>query len=536
MGITQVTALPAGTVVEADVCVVGAGAAGTTVATQLARSGVRVCLVESGTFDPDPDVQSLYDLQSVGYPQRPNYMSRAHYFGGSCNLWAGRSMALAPLDLEDRAWVPGGSWPLPYEELARHYPDAGKVLGLPAEAARSTADLTRYLSDDEARLLGAGDLVPTVSWWARRPRRFGSDVGHQLGSMAGVQVLLSGTATELVTSGSGEGVSILKVAALNGSTCAVRARRFVLACGGLETARLLLASRDRHPHGIGNQHDQVGRFFMDHPRAVFGKVEILPGRKLRGMRGRPTPDGKLQVGLGFSQQLQRQEQLLNHYVTLEMQSSGYTEARYQSFVQSMKVLLRRGHTGSRLDFAKRHLGQLPEMIYLLSPKEIMPHGLYRLYVAARDIVPRKPRLQTFVPVYFCEQPPTAASRVTLGEERDRLGMPRLVLDWQIDESVYRSLYRLQELLGRRLEATGLGRLHSTTDRPSFTDASHHMGTTRMSSSPADGVVDTDCRVHGMENLYVASSSVFPSAGHANPTWTIVALSLRLASHLRSLRP
>lgn len=503
---------------------------------ELARTGIRVCLVESGGFDPDPEVQSLYDLQSIGYPQRPNYMSRAHYFGGSCNLWAGRSMALAPLDLEDRPWVPGGAWPLSYAELARHYPGAGKVLELPAEAASPAADLSRYLSADEVRLLEGGDLVPTVSWWARRPRRFGTDVARALARMAGVQILLSGTATELVTSESGEGVSMLKVAALNGSTTGVRARRFVLACGGLETARLLLASRDRHPRGLGNLHDQVGRFFMDHPRAVFGKVEILPGRKLRGMRGRPTPDGKLQVGLGFSQQLQRQEQLLNHYVTLEMQSSGYTEARYQSFVQSMKVLLRRGHAGSRIDFAKRHLGQLPEMIYLLSPKEIMPHSLYRLYVAARDMVPREPRLQTFVPVYFCEQPPTAASRVTLGEERDRLGMPRLVLDWQIDESVYRSLYRLQELLGRHLEATGLGRLHSTNERPSFTDASHHMGTTRMSRSPRDGVVDTECRVHGMENLYVASSSVFPSAGHANPTWTIVALSLRLASHLRGLRP
>jgi choline dehydrogenase-like flavoprotein len=163
----------------------------------------------------------------------------------------------------------------------------------------------------------------------------------------------------------------------------------------------------------------------------------------------------------------------------------------------------------------------------------MPHPLYRLYVAMRDVVPRRSKPQTFVPVYFCEQPPTASSRVTLSPERDALGMQRLVLDWQIDESVYHGIERLQEMLARRLEETGIGRLEPTGGRPSFTDASHHMGTARMSQHPRDGVVDTDCKVHGISNLYVASSAVFPSAGHANPTWTIVALALRLAHHLKS---
>ncbi len=532
MAIINASDLTPGTVVDSDVCVIGGGVAGVTVARELARAGKRVCLAESGGFEPDPAVQALYEMKSTGYPQRPDFMSRARYFGGSCNLWAGRSMALAPLDVAERPWVPGGAWPIAYEELARYYPAAAAVLGLP-QCAQDPLAVARHLSPDERRLLDTPDMVPTLSLWGRRALRLGAGDARRLASMPGASVLLSASATELRTHESGERVAEAVFRTLSGIECRVRAQQFVIACGGLETARLLLVSRDRHQHGIGNEQHLVGRFFMDHPRAVFGKVHLSAAARLRGLRGRPVADGKLQVGLGFAPELQRREGLLNHYVTLELQTSGYTEARYQSFVQTMKVLLRRGHAGSRLDLAKRHLGRLPEMIYLLSPKELMPHPLYRLYVALRDTLPRRPVPQTFVPVYFCEQPPDSESRVTLGADRDALGMQRLVLDWRIDDSVYRGIDRLQELLARRLRETGLGSLEPGQGRPGFTDASHHMGTTRMSQDPRRGVVDAQCRVHGTGNLFVAGSAVFPSAGHANPTWTIIALALRLANHLKT---
>jgi choline dehydrogenase-like flavoprotein len=163
----------------------------------------------------------------------------------------------------------------------------------------------------------------------------------------------------------------------------------------------------------------------------------------------------------------------------------------------------------------------------------MPHFMYRCYVAARDHLPRRAVPHSYVVVYFCEQPPDPASRVTLSHDTDRLGMNRLHLHWHIGDSVLRSLERLQAILRQRIEAAGIGRLEEAHDVPAFTDASHHMGTTRMSAAPGTGVVDTDCRVHGMENLYIAGSSVFPSAGYANPTLTIVALALRLAAHIHA---
>jgi choline dehydrogenase-like flavoprotein len=172
------------------------------------------------------------------------------------------------------------------------------------------------------------------------------------------------------------------------------------------------------------------------------------------------------------------------------------------------------------------------MIYLLTPKELMPHPVYRLYWAARSALHPRPDGRARVVVYFCEQPPDRESRVTLGEARDALGQPRAVLRWRLGPEVTRSVLALQDRLAATLRASGIGELEPGAGEPRYTDASHHMGTTRMSRDPRTGVVDPACRVHALANLYLAGSSVFPTAGHANPTPTIIALALRLADHLR----
>jgi choline dehydrogenase-like flavoprotein len=248
--------------------------------------------------------------------------------------------------------------------------------------------------------------------------------------------------------------------------------------------------------------------------------------------GLPTRRGQVQLGIGPSEAVQRRERLLNHYVTLEPEYSSYTRDAYQTSVEVMKVLLRRGHAGKRWNFADVRRGGLDGMIHLLTPKEIMPHFLYTWAHRGRAALPRRAGEETRVVVYFCEQPPQPESRVTLSPDRDPLGVNRLVLDWRIANEVVRSVLRLQELLGIEIERRGVGQLLPGEGEPRFTDASHHMGTTRMSNDPKRGVVDGDCKVHGLANLYVAGSSVFPSSGHANPTLTIVALVLRLAQHLR----
>jgi choline dehydrogenase-like flavoprotein len=458
-------------------------------------------------------------------------MSRARYFGGSCNLWAGRSMALNPIDFENRSWVPHSGWPIPHEEVARYYPRAAQILGLPDLDRLANQEVPGHLSPQERALLDGRDLVPTASAWARKPKRFGASYRRELTRARNVRTLLNLSVTRLVPNQDGNAIDAIEARTLDGLRVAIRARQFVIACGGIENARLLLVSRDRFADGIGNQHGLVGRFFMDHPRAVYGRIKVNAGVQLPLLRGRPLRDGKMQLGIGLSPDAQRREGLLNHYVTFEELTSGYAEASYQSVVQTMKVVLRRGHAGSRFDFARERLKSAPELIYLLSPKELIPHPLYRAYAALRERLPHRHGPRTYVAVYFCEQPPNPDSRVLLDSSCDRLGVPLLKLDWRLDDSIRHSVVRLQQLLAQQLEKTGSGRLEASDRDISFTDASHHMGTTRMSAQPSQGVVDTDCRVHGMANLYVAGSSVFPCAGHANPTLTLVALCLRLCERV-----
>jgi len=249
--------------------------------------------------------------------------------------------------------------------------------------------------------------------------------------------------------------------------------------------------------------------------------------------GMPLPDGMAQVGIQFSERLQKKEGLLNHYLTLERRWSEQTAKAYQSFVHTMKILLKKGYSGSRFTLSGAKLAQVPELIYLLAPRELMPHFLYRTFKTVKNKFSRG--VAELIVVNYCEQAPNPQSRVYLSDERDRFNMNRLVLDWKVGEEETKNLVRLQELLDYYLRKHHIGYLDHASQTFSelyYTDASHHIGTTRMSDGPRTGAVDENCRVHGVGNLYVAGSSVFPTSGYANPTLTIVALALRLAEHLK----
>ncbi|HET7585377.1 MAG TPA: GMC family oxidoreductase [Gemmatimonadaceae bacterium] len=534
MTIIDATEVEPNAELAADVCIVGAGAAGLTLAGALDGTSLSVCVIESGGMEPDPDTQALYDLDVRGYPVRENFMSRARYYGGSCNIWAGRSMRFTAQDFAPRAWVPHSGWPLEYGELAAYYPAAARVLGLPGDELFDASRHASQLTDQERRLYDADRLVPAVSLWARRPKRFGAGYRATLRRSRNIRLILRGNVVNVRLHADGTRVESVDVATLGGRRFRVRANVVVLACGGLENARLLLASREQHAAGIGNAHDVVGRYFMDHPRGVYGRVHLREGARLSLLDGWPRAEGKVQFGVGLSPALQEREALLDHYATVEVEHSEYTARQYQSFIRTMKVLLRRGYAGSRWDVGRRaKLSDISGLMYLLTPKELMPHALYRAYWRARRMVGRRRAGGgRRVVVYFCEQPPDPASRVTLTAERDALGLPRLALDWRLPPSVHESVCRLQSLLKAQLERAGVGTLEEGDGEVRFTDASHHMGTTRMSTTPRTGVVDTHGMVHGVHGLYVAGSSVFPAASHKNPTLTIVALSLRMAEHLQ----
>ena len=533
MAVIDARMLSHGSAIDTDVCIVGAGAGGLTLAGALESAGRDVCVIEAGGFKPDEETQALHDIDCVGYPVRENYMGRARYYGGTCNLWAGRAMKLARSDMEERPWlgdrVPG--WPISYSEMERFYDRAAQVLHLPDVDAATYDD---GMSADEKALIDGKTLLPIAALWARKPMRFGHTY-RRLFRNGHNRLFLNANATEILVDHGGQNVESIVVKNLSGGEISVRARTFVLAAGGLENARLLLASQRASSNGIGNQHDLVGRYYMDHPRSVFGRIRLDRPVELTTILGIPLRDGKMQWGIGLSEDAQRRCGVVNSYVSLEPEMSSVTEAQYRISISVLKVLLRRGHAGSRMDWSAMRLGDIKDLIYMLTPKEILPHSIYRALILLKRRLYGNLSQGALTVVNYCEQFPERDSRVTLSTKRDQLGMNKLVLDWRVGAEVRDSIVHLHKALDERLRASGIGVVETISgnfDEIEFTDASHHMGTTRMSDNPKRGVVDSNGRVHGVANLYVTGSSVFPTCGNANPTWTIVALALRLGEHLK----
>jgi choline dehydrogenase-like flavoprotein len=321
----------------------------------------------------------------------------------------------------------------------------------------------------------------------------------------------------------------LRLATLDGRRIELRARAYVLACGGLENPRLLLAANRQLADGLGNAHGNVGRYFMEHPHVVAARAIVADPARIRfyDFDHRLAPrHGQCVVGcINLSPETQRAERLLNYDANLTFDNIG---------ASGFAALRRIWNALERRQAPRDLLGDLEAA--LIDIDDTFAGLLARLGVRSYQPAAGGYRLWS-----FCEQAPNPDSRVTLDSERDALGVPRIRLDWRLGEQDKDSLRRAIELLASEFGRTGTGRiqlpdwLQDTSSRwpDELAGGFHHMGTTRMADDPRQGVVDRQCRVHGVANLYVAGSSVFPTAGSANPTLTIVALALRLAEDLKT---
>ena len=492
-----------------DICIVGAGAAGSVLALELAKSGKKILLAESGGFHADPATQALYDLDFAGMPFRRNFVNRVREYGGACNIWTGRNMPYQPIDFSTRKWVNESRWPIELNTLTPFYERSGSYFNIPGFSKFDLKCWASALDPIEQTIISCQDLSTTVSLWARNEARFGFGSGFQkeIESAKNIQTALWSNLVQLELQPNFSGVKSAEFKSLNGNLLTVSAKNFILACGGLENARLLLLSDQQIPQGLGNQHDNVGRYFMDHPKFDGGVIELLKPNRLNHLAGRPLINGKVRLGLGLSESVQKKEKLLNPYLTL----TPYFLDKPPSYNQPVKMA------------EDKAIGSKPK-----------PHfqKLIRYYLA-NALKPAKTR--RFKLTNYLEQEPRRESRVFLGEKRDALGLKKLVLDWQIGDKALHSLERLHFYLGKHLEEQGIGTFAAQvnfSDSIHLSDASHHIGTTRMSEQPASGVVDANCKVFELDNLYLAGSSIFPTSGHANPTFTIVAMAIRLAEHLK----
>lgn len=508
--------IPSGTVLEADICIVGAGAAGITIARELAGSGLAVVLAEAGGEDYDDAAQELYAGTSVGEAIDPAVM-RLRQLGGSTNHWGGRSRPLEPADLAPRPWIAGSGWPIDHGELVAYMPRALEICEIDSGDFSAAPALAEAPAFDPAR-------IQSGLWRFSPPTQFGARYGGELEAADTVRLVLHANLVDITLDDGCCRVERLDFAMLEGSALAVRCRFAVLACGGLENPRLLLAARRQMAAGIGNGRDMVGRCFMGHPIWEPMQIQLAPGAalpKLYSQMRRADGESEGMVRLARAAQAEWHTTCVDgaFYVGGQFGTPGVRAARriWQS--------ARRGRLPDRL-------GQ-DVAILLADLDEVAKAGLARIGLPLAE--PPVLSVSTLV-----EQAPDPDSRVALGDERDPLGMPRLVVDWKVGEPERRAMTVFCRVLGEEVGRLGLGRarladwlLDPGLPLPRCSNSAHHIGTTRMSADPATGVVDRDCRVHGIGNLYIAGSSVFPTAGSVHPTLNLVALAVRLAAHLRT---
>ncbi len=508
--------LPTGSSLEADVCVIGAGAAGITLALELAGSGLSVCLLESGGFEPDERTQALYAGEVSTPAYAPLESSRLRFFGGTTNHWTGWCGRWSPFEFEARDWVPHSGWPLGYQDLAPYYDRAEPLLELPP----APRDLGPAVSDPERRTL---DLDPrrirTRTIRFSPPTRFGRLYRERLVAAPDVKLVLHANVTRIQRAVSEARVTHVDATSLDGPPFRVRARAFALATGGVENARLLLASNDVETAGLGNGRDRVGRYYMDHLGRLAGMwfLEGVRAPLRLYARGRPAP---FKAVLALAPEAQRRAALLGVTFRLLLQRAPAREdARLRGGVPAAV------HADFQEDFGAHALAVASRLDgRLLAADE------------PTKSPPINPRLRAMV---HCEaeQEPDPSNRVVLAGERDALGVPRASLEWRPSPHSVRTIEQGLQILGVEIGRVGLGRLGiaggAGRRRPPVRSGTHPMGATRMAADPSRGFVDPDCRVHGLANLYVAGSSVFPTGGTRNPTLTLTALAIRLADHLKA---
>lgn len=545
------------TQLDCAVCIVGGGMAGLSMALALKGSGIDTLVVEAGHERLDEAEQSFY-AGSVVDPSHANpQFYRQRRLGGTGGIWGGRCVPYDPIDFETRDFVPHSGWPISYAEVSRHYERAHEILELGAfeyrvdEAfkgdGRRPKDMIAGFSDPHVHTDRLERFSPPTNVWKRHRRAFRE--------ARDVRLLSRVALVRLATDADRRSVEYAECVRPDGRPLRIRARQFVLAVGGLETFRLLKHS------GLGDRSGMLGRGYMCHIESRLGTLRLAADRPVMFGFERTRDDVYSRRRLTLSESRQRELHVMNASVRLHhlpVFDPAHGDAVLSSMYLAKSFLLPEYARNFAIEETGREAARFTGLDLLnaagqkerdlrfwmgharnmaLGSPALLAFGadwMHRRYLRRRRLphVALKNRGGIYPLHYYGEQAPNFDSRIRLGEERDRFGVPRLVVDWRANELDRRTLLATFHEIKRAIEASGCGTVDLAENAPFLPVGGHHIGTARMSADPGQGVVDGDGRVHHVANFYVAGSATFPTSGQANPTLTVVAMALRLAEHLK----
>ncbi len=530
---------------ECDVCIVGAGAAGITLALELSQLSLDVILVEAGKLRGSSKTQKLYE-GTVNNPDKhlPLDSDRHRVLGGTTALWGGRCIPYDEVDFKPRDFVPHSGWPIELKDLLPFY----KRAHVYSECGDYDYNSNTALADYQQGIIpyfADGELITnSIERWSA-PTHFGKKYRSQLENRPNLRVIYNTLCSKIVCNNNGKDIKKIVCRTLKNNQFSIQAKITILSGGGLEVTRLLLHSNNVYKNGIGNHSDWLGRGYMCHlngslARVKFNKdLDVIFGYELdrNGIYCRRR--------LVISKQAQLKHKLLNSYMLLDRPL--FSEPEHGSGILSLAFFAKKLFQGKRQkEPAKgkyglywRHFKNIlsgsPEIL------SVLPKWSRSRFVQGRRIPSLifKSKNNVYNLYYQAEQIPSRENRVSLSKDLDETGMAKLSVNFSVSDVDVDSIYRTHCLVDQELRTQGLGALEFESDDPKgdirkhMAVLGHHIGTTRMSSDPECGVVDSNCKIHGLSNLYISSASVFPTSSQANPTLTVIAMSIRLGEHIKA---
>jgi choline dehydrogenase-like flavoprotein len=556
-------ALSGSSELSAHLAVVGAGPAGIVIALEAAKNGYEVLLIESGFDKFDVHAQQLADAAAWD-PDRhaPMSMSVRRQMGGTSTIWGGRCVPYDRIDFTDRPYITDTAWPVSYDELEPYFQRACDWLqcGRPIFDVRSMQHLPPSLVPG---LPEADGSTATLERWSRSTD-FGRAYADALKQSARVRVVTGLTCTEVASQPGVTHVDRLACHTLDGKQVTIRARGYVLACGGLETTRLMLASRGPQGGPLGDHSGHLGCWYMAHVDGVIANVRFCtPPRATVSGFERDIDGTYVRRRFSINRDVQLRREIPN--IIAFLANPELADYRHGNGVLSLAYVTLRSPLGRLMAQPEQRLKvagnkarsstcsgavRVPIGPHLVNiARDSAAVTSFAIGLGARRVMARGHKTQGFFTAssrenlyplqYHGEQVPNRQSRVSLTGDRDSVGMPKLNIDLRFLQQDVDGILRYHQVWDEYLRKNDCGRLEYLSDDPGslawsrLGGGSHQLGTTRMAAKAEDGVVDEHLAVHGMTNLFVASSSAFLTSSQANPTFMIVTFALRLADRLKS---
>lgn len=502
--------LPDGSIIEGDICIIGAGAAGISMALDWKDLKQKVILLEGGGFEYESQIQDLNKGSLSGQKYYPLRSSRLHYFGGTTGHWAGMCAPFDELDFKKRDWVPFSGWPFSIKELDPYYEKAQKIYQL----GPYNYDLSFWEQQEKNyNALPFNDkVIWNKMWQFCESSRIGQVYADTIKEAKNIHLYTYANATNIVSNEALNKITEVEVKNHEGKNHAVKAKKFILACGTIQNVRLLLASNKQAKKGLGNENDVVGRYFMEHIETSTSDLYLFKDFKT-DLYSWPSNPRYTRAELAFTEETQKKHQLLNGTL-------GFLPLKVAKHFKPRMLTWQNEDPRKSADNVFANWREAAK----LSKKNPNPETekAYQLDIRI-------------------EQAPNPNSRVTLTAEKDALGVPLPNLNWELTSLDKKSIRRLNQLFAQQVGLSGIGRVQirdwlrdeNDDSFPEHTNGGwHHMGATRMNENPKMGVVDRNCKVHGIANLFVAGAACYPTSGAPNPTLTLTALTLRLSDHIK----